>query len=156
MSTQCGCSWLATIERFAHLHRSILSDRPANVTSPLHPSLTPLQNGLAGIAPRTRGARKRKPVLHRWHYTEIAIHSSLRYPDLFAFLRIVVNARLEMNRLRYSVSLSYEVMDPMADFLLNIEAARTSRQVVVAEQLTFPPVNSDHPLHGCGAVQPPA
>ena len=33
-----------------------------------------------------------------------------------------------MNRLRYAVSLSYEVMDPMADFLLNIEAARTPRQ----------------------------
>lgn len=44
-----------------------------------------------------------------------------------------------MNRLRYSVSLSYEVMDPMADFLLNIEAARTSRQFVVAERLTFSP-----------------
>lgn len=44
-----------------------------------------------------------------------------------------------MNRLRYSVSLSYEVMDPMADFVLNIEATRTSRQFVVAERLTFPP-----------------
>ncbi|WP_316151084.1 transglutaminase family protein [Cupriavidus sp. BIC8F] len=44
-----------------------------------------------------------------------------------------------MNRLRYAVSLSYEVMDPMADFLLNIEAARTPRQSVVSEQLTLPP-----------------
>ncbi|WP_432257884.1 transglutaminase-like domain-containing protein [Cupriavidus sp. TMH.W2] len=44
-----------------------------------------------------------------------------------------------MNRLRYAVSLSYEVMDPMADFLLNIEAACTARQTVVSERLTLPP-----------------
>jgi len=44
-----------------------------------------------------------------------------------------------MNRLRYSVSLSYEVKDPMADFVFNIEAARTSRQSIVTEQLTIPP-----------------
>ncbi|AGW95611.1 hypothetical protein N234_36735 [Ralstonia pickettii DTP0602] len=46
----------------------------------------------------------------------MATHSNLCCPDLFPFLQIVVNARLEMNRLQYSVSLSYEVMDPMADF----------------------------------------
>lgn len=45
-----------------------------------------------------------------------------------------------MNRLQYSVNLSYKVMDPTADFLLNIEAARTTRQTVISERLTHPPV----------------
>lgn len=44
-----------------------------------------------------------------------------------------------MNRLRYAVRLSYEVLDPMADFLLNIEAASTPRQSIVSEHLTIPP-----------------
>ncbi|WP_455283509.1 transglutaminase-like domain-containing protein [Cupriavidus necator] len=44
-----------------------------------------------------------------------------------------------MNRLRYAVSLSYKVLDPMADFLLNIEAASTPRQSIVSEHLTIPP-----------------
>ncbi|GAB7548483.1 transglutaminase-like domain-containing protein [Cupriavidus sp. CuC1] len=45
-----------------------------------------------------------------------------------------------MNRLRYSVDLSYEVLDAEADFLFNIEAARTARQSIVSERLTVPPV----------------
>ncbi|MGT2490138.1 transglutaminase-like domain-containing protein [Cupriavidus basilensis] len=50
-----------------------------------------------------------------------------------------------MNRLRYSVDLSYEVLDAEADFLFNIEAARTARQTVVSERLTLPPVlRMDH------------
>ncbi|WP_238487007.1 transglutaminase-like domain-containing protein [Cupriavidus pauculus] len=44
-----------------------------------------------------------------------------------------------MIRLRYSVSLAYEVIDPQVDFLLNIEAAKTSRQFVVGEKLVLPP-----------------
>lgn len=44
----------------------------------------------------------------------------------------------QMNRLRYSVNLSYEVMDQTADFLFNIEAANTARQTIVSEQLTLP------------------
>ncbi|PLQ00482.1 transglutaminase-like domain-containing protein [Cupriavidus pauculus] len=44
-----------------------------------------------------------------------------------------------MNRLRYSVRLSYDIKDSTADFILNIEAARTSRQRVVDEQLTLQP-----------------
>ncbi|WP_420997022.1 transglutaminase-like domain-containing protein [Cupriavidus sp. 30B13] len=44
-----------------------------------------------------------------------------------------------MHRLRYVVRLSYEVMDPSADFVLNIEAARTARQTVVAERLAISP-----------------
>ncbi|MGO4306751.1 transglutaminase-like domain-containing protein [Cupriavidus sp. RAF12] len=44
-----------------------------------------------------------------------------------------------MNRLRYALRLSYDIEDATADFILNIEAARTSRQHVVNEQLTLPP-----------------
>lgn len=44
-----------------------------------------------------------------------------------------------MNRLRYAVTLSYEVKDAMADFLFNIEAARTAHQFVVQERLDLPP-----------------
>ncbi|MGO4307076.1 transglutaminase-like domain-containing protein [Cupriavidus sp. RAF12] len=44
-----------------------------------------------------------------------------------------------MNRLRYALRLSYDIKDATADFILNIEAARTSRQHVVNEQLTLPP-----------------
>lgn len=44
-----------------------------------------------------------------------------------------------MNRLRYSLRLSYEIQDASADFILNIEAARTSRQHVVDEQLMMSP-----------------
>ncbi|KWR78144.1 hypothetical protein RM96_31130 [Cupriavidus sp. IDO] len=54
--------------------------------------------------------------VHRWHYTGTIIHSNLRGPQLFPFLQIIVNARLEINRLQFSVSLSYKVMDPMTDF----------------------------------------
>lgn len=63
-----------------------------------------------------------------------------------------------MNRLRYSVSLSYEVMDPMVDFLLNIEATRISRQLVVAERLIFPPsIQATHYSVLCGiSRKPPA
>lgn len=43
-----------------------------------------------------------------------------------------------MNRLRYALRLSYDVEDATADFILNIEAARTSRQHVVNEHLTLP------------------
>jgi transglutaminase-like putative cysteine protease len=43
-----------------------------------------------------------------------------------------------MNRMRYSVKLSYQVLDQTADFLLNIEAARTSRQRIVSENLSLP------------------
>lgn len=96
--------------------RSLRGRRNFQYRCPLHRRPTPLQNGLAGVAPRTRGARERGPVVHRWHYTEMAIYSNLRCPDLFPFLQIVVNARLEMNCLQFSVSLSYEVMDPMKDF----------------------------------------
>lgn len=44
-----------------------------------------------------------------------------------------------MNRLRYRVFLSYDVLDETADFILNIEAARTARQHVVSETLEVSP-----------------
>lgn len=48
-----------------------------------------------------------------------------------------------MNRLRYSVNLSYEILDPTGDFLLIVEAAKTARQSVVSEHLALtPPVEA--------------
>lgn len=44
-----------------------------------------------------------------------------------------------MIRLRYLVNLSYEILDPSADFLFLIQAARTARQSVVSEELTLTP-----------------
>jgi len=44
-----------------------------------------------------------------------------------------------MNRIRYLVNLSYEILDPTADFLLRIEAARTGRQSIVSEHLAITP-----------------
>lgn len=44
-----------------------------------------------------------------------------------------------MNRLRYSVNLSYEILDATADFLLIIEAAKTTRQCVLSECLALTP-----------------
>lgn len=50
-----------------------------------------------------------------------------------------------MNRLRYSVNLSYEIVDSTADFLLIIEAAKTARQSVGFERLVLtPPVPVSH------------
>ena len=42
-----------------------------------------------------------------------------------------------MIRLNFSVSLRYEVLAPGADFILNIQAARTRHQHVVNEHLTL-------------------
>ncbi|QEI05210.1 transglutaminase family protein [Pigmentiphaga aceris] len=42
-----------------------------------------------------------------------------------------------MNRLNYSVDLAYEVVDPTADFIFNIEVAKTERQTIVNEQFTI-------------------
>lgn len=44
-----------------------------------------------------------------------------------------------MNRLNYSVDLSYEVVDQTADFLFNIEVARTDRQTIVSEHFAITP-----------------
>lgn len=44
-----------------------------------------------------------------------------------------------MNRLKYGVRLSYDVKDPTADIIFNVEAARTPRQHVMDEQLTLSP-----------------
>lgn len=44
-----------------------------------------------------------------------------------------------MNRIRYMVNLSYEILDPTADFFLSIEAARTRRQSIVSEHLSITP-----------------
>jgi transglutaminase-like putative cysteine protease len=44
-----------------------------------------------------------------------------------------------MNRIRYLVNLSYEILDPTADFVLRIEAARTGRQSIVSEHLAITP-----------------
>lgn len=44
-----------------------------------------------------------------------------------------------MNRLQYTVQLSYNVKDAWADFILNIEAANTARQSVVFERMQVPP-----------------
>lgn len=50
-----------------------------------------------------------------------------------------------MHRLHYSVILSYEVVGDAADFIFNIEAARTSRQTILSETLTLPKgVRSSH------------
>ena len=44
-----------------------------------------------------------------------------------------------MKRLAYSVDLSYQINDATADFLFNIEVARTDRQTIVAENFTITP-----------------
>lgn len=50
-----------------------------------------------------------------------------------------------MNRLRYSVNLSYEILDPTADFLVLVQAAKTARQSVVSERLALtPPIHAAH------------
>lgn len=40
-----------------------------------------------------------------------------------------------MVRLKFSIELAYEIFDPSSDFILNIHAAQTRRQTIVAEQL---------------------
>lgn len=44
-----------------------------------------------------------------------------------------------MVRMRYAVSLTYEVHDPTADFIFNFHAAQTARQTVVTESLQLTP-----------------
>ena len=43
-----------------------------------------------------------------------------------------------MFRIHYKVALSYDVTTDTADFIFNIEAARTPRQTIFSEQLTLP------------------
>jgi len=44
-----------------------------------------------------------------------------------------------MNRLIYSVDLSYEIVDQTADFIFNIEVAKTGRQAIIDEHFTITP-----------------
>ena len=44
-----------------------------------------------------------------------------------------------MNRLIYSVDLSYEIVDQTADFIFNIEVAKTERQAIIDEHFTITP-----------------